>query len=39
MSTLMSPVMPSLPNSCALPRDSQMMLLLIWAPASTVLFG
>ena len=37
MSTLMSPVMPSLPKSCELPRDSQMMLLLIWAPDSTVL--
>ncbi len=39
MSTLMSPVMPSLPKSCELPRDSQMMLLWIWAPDSTVLNG
>ena len=39
MSTLMRPTTPSLPKSCALPRDSQMMLLLIWAPDSTVLNG
>ncbi len=39
MSTLMSPTMPSLPKSCEVPRDSQMMLELIWAPDSTVLNG
>ena len=39
MSTLASPTTPSLPNSCEVPRDSQMMLLCTWAPESTVLNG
>ena len=39
MSMLMMPTTPSLPKSCEVPRDSQMMLEWIWAPDSTVLKG